>query len=322
MGIDKIGFTTKEQLAAAPPSGDLGYVLPQARSAVSLVVALDKPPIRAYLAKEDQAAHVKDHKQSYLTLGDAGKAIEGLLKQKGYEAVAPMPNIVYRDNMPHMAMVPPISHRYVAVAAGIGWFGWSGNVIVPEYGAAVSLSTVVTSAELEPDPAIEGDYCEKCRLCVASCPSQFIAKKDETHVQIAGKTYTHNKKAPNLRCVVTCGGANGVRRPNAKWSTWSYKALDLPGPEDEEAFERKVHEYARDPKERLLKALVMDLDKRDFVELEDFKQFWQHKVIITCANCMLICWPDLKDRKENYRHLVTSGRVFRGETGPVVKRYH
>ena len=140
MGIDKIGFTTRERLVDAPPSGDLGYVLPAARSAVSLVVVLDKPPIRAYLSKEDQMGHVDDHKQSYVRLGEAGKAIETLLREKGYKTVAPMPNIVYRDNMPYMAMVPPVSHRYVAVASGIGWLGWSGNVIAPEYGAAISRS--------------------------------------------------------------------------------------------------------------------------------------------------------------------------------------
>ncbi len=182
MGIDKIGFTTRARLADAPASGDLGYVLPQARSAVSLVVALDKPPIRAYLSKEDQMGHVNDHKLSYLKLGEAGRAIETLLREKGYEAVAPMPNIVYRDNMPYMAMVPPISHRYVAAASGIGWLGWSGNVIAPEYGAAISLSSVVTSAELEADELAEGDFCDKCRLCAASCPSHFISKKKETRV--------------------------------------------------------------------------------------------------------------------------------------------
>ena len=51
MGIDKIGFTTRERLADAPPSADLSYVLPEARSAVSLLIAFDKPAIRAYLAK-------------------------------------------------------------------------------------------------------------------------------------------------------------------------------------------------------------------------------------------------------------------------------
>ena len=74
MGIDKIGFTTRERLSDAPPSADLGYVLPEARSAVSLVVALDKPPIRAYLEKKDQMAHVEDHKRSYIKLGEAGRA--------------------------------------------------------------------------------------------------------------------------------------------------------------------------------------------------------------------------------------------------------
>ena len=128
MGIDKIGFTTRERLSDAPPSADLGYVLPEARSAVSLAVALEKAPIRAYLSKKDQMAHVEDHKQSYITLGEAGMAIVELLKQKGYEAVSPIPNIEYRQNQPYMAMLPPISHRYVAVASGIGWLGWSGNV--------------------------------------------------------------------------------------------------------------------------------------------------------------------------------------------------
>ena len=320
MGVDKIGFTTKERLIDAPPSADPEYVLPNAKSAVSLVIALDKLPIRAYLGKEDQMGHVDDHKLSYIKLGEAGKASEALLRQKGHEAVSPMPNIVYRDNMPYMAMIPPISHRYVAVASGIGWFGWSGNVIAPEYGAAISLSSVITSAALKPDPMIEGDFCEKCRLCAAACPSHFISKKEETQVAIAGRTYTHNKKASNLRCVVTCGGANGVRHPDAKWSTWSYKVFDLPGPGDEEAFERKVLEYAQDPKERLLRALVLELDKRDFRDWEEFKLFWQKKVLVTCANCMLICWPEMKDRKANYRRLVTSGRVVRGDFGPVVMR--
>ena len=42
--------------------------------------------------------------------------------------------------------------------------------------------------------------------------------------------------------------------------------------------------------------------------------------LFTCGNCVLICWPDMKDRKENYRLLTTSGKVVRGEKGPVVVR--
>ncbi|MBU2234375.1 MAG: hypothetical protein KKE49_01875, partial [Proteobacteria bacterium] len=318
MGIDKIGFTTRERLSDAPPSADLGYVLPEARSAVSLVVALDKPPIRAYLAKKDQMAHVEDHKRSYIKLGEAGRAIADFLKQKGHESVSPIPNIEYRRNQSYMAMSPPISHRYVAVASGIGWFGWSGNVIAPEHGAAMSLASVITTAELEPDEMIDGNYCNHCCLCAASCPSQYISLKEKTEITIGGRVCTHNKKASNLRCVVTCGGANGVRHPEAEWSTWSYKVLDLPGPGDEEAFERRVREYAEDPQNRLLRAIVFDLESRDFKTWEEFRHFWEKTVLVTCANCMLVCWPKLEDRKENYRLLTHSGRVVRGESGEAV----
>jgi len=177
----------------------------------------------------------------------------------------------------------------------------------------------VTSAELEPDePLKQGDGCQKCRLCAASCPSHFISTKDEVNVTIAGQEYIHNKKAPNLRCEVTCGGANGVQDPKATWSTWSYKVLELPGPGDDKAFVSKVIEYGHDQSNRLLKTLL-DVENLVIPDLEYFKQF-MNTLLLTCGNCMLVCWPELKDRKENYRLLTTSGRVIKGERGPVVVR--
>jgi epoxyqueuosine reductase len=325
MGIDKIGFTSRERLDDAPPSGDLSYVLPSARSAISLVIAFDKPAIRAYLAKEDRLAHARDHAAAYIKLGEVAQAIQNLLQDKGYEASAPFVNNKYRKGQPYMAMVPPLSHRYVAVAAGIGWIGWSGNVITPEHGAAIAITSIVTSADLEPDPIAEGDICKNCSLCAASCPSHFMAMKEETSVRVAGHTYIHNKKAANLRCVVSCGGANGMRTPDAKWSTWSYKVLDLPGPGDDEAFKQKVFEYGQDPKNRLLKAFLQEPSEVDlFPDWEHFNQYvdetFVNKGLFTCGNCMLMCWPEMKDRKENYRLLTTSGRVVRGPEGPVVVR--
>ena len=319
MGIDKVGFTTRERLADAPPSGDLGYLLPSARSAISLVVALDKAAIRAYLSKADQMAHTRDHRASYMKVIEAGRAIQQLLKDRGYEAATSWPNFEYRRSQPSLTLVPPVSHRYVAVASGIGWVGWSGNVITPEYGATISLSSVVTSAELEPDEPLEqGDSCKECRLCAAVCASHFVSPKEETTVTIAGHTYTHNKKAPNLRCMVTCGGANGVRGRDAKWSTWSYKVLDLPGPGDDEEFERRALEYGKDPDNRLLRGLI-NADSFTPPDLEHADQ-WVNVLRFTCGNCMLICWPELKDIKENYRLLTTSGRVVKGDQGPMVVR--
>ena len=350
MGIDKIGFTTKERLDEAPPSGDLSYVLPEARSAVSLLIAFDKPAIRAYLAKEDQKAHLKDHAGAYKKLEEAAKTIQDLLQDRGYETLAPFASGQYREGQPQFAMVPFLSHKYVAVASGIGWLGWSSNLVTPEHGAAVAITSVVTTADIEPDSPlpIESNWCEDCHLCVAVCPTHLIAKKEAETVRIAGSTHTQNKKATFLRCVIGCGGFSGVRSLDAKWSTWSDEVLDLPGSGDDEAYKEKVFAYAQDPENYLLKSQVggslseAEIDKIKMGPYHamfsfDYKAWepklgkigtfsrWFNDVLaktgrFSCGNCMNICWPDKEDRKENYRLLTTSGRVIRGENGPVVVR--
>ncbi|MDP7469285.1 MAG: hypothetical protein QGI79_00515 [Dehalococcoidia bacterium] len=275
---------------------------------------MDKTAIRAFLSKEDQQAHVEDHRQSYIRLRKAEEAIQKLLVDKGYQAVGHYPNFDYRKDQPFLTLAPFLSHRYVAVAAGIGWLGWSGNLITPEYGATVSLSSVVTSAELEPDALAEGDICENCRLCAATCPSHFISQKDGIIVNIAGRAYAHNKKAHNLRCLATCGGANGMGSPEAKWSTWSYKVLDLPAPEGgDEAFVQSVVEQSKDPANRLLRA-TLNAERVEMRGWEGFERFW-NTVPLTCGSCMLICWPNMKDKQDNYNLLTTSGRVVKTDNG-------
>ena len=61
-------------------------------------------------------------------------------------------------------MVPDFSHRYGAVAAGLGRLGWSGNLMTPQFGSVVFLGLVLTSAVLEHDPLLEEDRWDKCKL--------------------------------------------------------------------------------------------------------------------------------------------------------------
>ncbi|TAK29733.1 MAG: epoxyqueuosine reductase [Chloroflexota bacterium] len=319
-GIDKVGFTSRERLAAAPPSGDLTYVLPSARSAVSLVVALDHTVTRAYLAKEDQVGHSHDQGRAYAKLKEAAHAIQRLLVDKGHEVHCPQANFQYRKDLPPMTMAPPLSHRYVAVASGLGWIGWSGNVFTPEYGAAVCISSVVTSAELGPDPMLAGEPpCKSCRLCAAVCPSYFISRNDETSVSIGGRDHSYHRKVTNMRCLVTCGGANGARA-GAEWSTWSHRVLDLPGRGEDEAFQRKVFEYRQRPNSRLLNFLL-DMEQTGVAD-GDWDEYDRRSFEMTfsCSYCMLICWPSMEDRRKNYRMVVTSGKVFKDQTGLKVVR--
>ena len=323
MGIDKIGFTTRERLEDAPPSADLGYVLPGARSAVSLLVAYDKGVIRPWLSKQEFWAFDHNRKWSYAKLKSAAKRIQDLLIERGYEATVPLGNSQWRKGRSFEEMVPPLSLRYVAVASGIGWLGWSGTVLTAEHGAATALLSVVTSAKLEPDPPaeIEGDFCRNCRLCAAVCPTRFMSAREEDTVTIAGRTYTHNRKHANFRCMVGCTGLTGVYTPDDEWSTWSHRVLDFGGCDDDEAFKERLLAYAGDPKHRRVKRVIETYARGGVSSWEEYDRRMMVFAPEPCGNCQLICWPELADRKENHRLLTTSGRVHDGPLNTVRDLY-
>lgn len=66
-----------------------------------------------------------------------------------------------------------ISHKAVAIAAGLGWQGKSLLVVTPQCGPRVRLVTVLTDATLAPDPPIK-NRCGKCTSCTEACPAQAI----------------------------------------------------------------------------------------------------------------------------------------------------
>jgi hypothetical protein len=41
------------------------------------------------------------------------------------------------------------------------------------------------------------------------------------------------------------------------------------------------------------------------------------KLYLTCGNCQLLCWPDLEDRKENFRILTSSGTIIQRPDGSL-----
>ena len=314
MGVDKIGFTTKDRLQDAPPSADLEYVLPNAKSAISLCIAFDKTVIRPYLSKQDMWAHNTNHKATYFKLKLVKQTIQRLLEERGYQAVSPLINDEYRPGQPPLAMIPPISDKYVAIASGLGWFGWNQLVLTPEYGATVAFTTVVTSAELEPDDPLEdAGWCHHCRLCVPACPVNFLSMDREETVTLAGRTYCYNKGRSILRCLVCCGGCTGVNDHTATWSTWCPTELELPGADDEEAFRQKVYQYVEDPKHIRLKWLLDFSSGSGVTNWKDFDYTYLIEEWFTCGNCMLICWPKMADRKENWRLLKSSGKVTQNE---------
>ena len=221
-----------KEMLEGPPSSDPTYVFPDARSVISFAVPLGTDYIDDYLGKVTRMVFKRVLYEKYLLVGAVANALVGLLQQKGLRAESVSPNAVFRSNEEGgrgpSFLVPDFSHRYAAVASGLGTFGWSGNVMVEGHWSNVFLGSVITEAELPPDRPLDESLCDGCRICTRVCPLEFIQAKESQTVILGGRQYEYNAKGNHMRCGLACGGFNGRSR-DGRWSSWS--PLDYGFPE-------------------------------------------------------------------------------------------
>ena len=252
-GAVDVGVATTETLAGGPPSTDLSYVLQDAESAVVFVLPLDQDKIERFLRKEDFAGHCQDNVRVNTAASGIALELTRFLEMNGYAAVPVESNFVYRKDTERGAFdeKPPISHRYLAVRAGLGHFGLSGNVVRKEEGGAVILGSVVTNAKLTPtDPLpAEDNYCDDCRLCLSSCASGLMDPEEKATVTMGGIAFSYAKRRNYNRCDYVCGGFTGLSK-SGKWSTWSPARFHIPEKDEEflDAIRAAIKPYAFRPK--------------------------------------------------------------------------
>ena len=77
------------------------------------------------------------------------------------------------------------SQRHAATRAGLGEFGFNNIVLIPEFGPRVRFVSIITEAELEPDPLIAEKIClrEKCGVrdgpkCLQMCTPHAIQLRE------------------------------------------------------------------------------------------------------------------------------------------------
>ncbi len=305
LGAAAVGIATTETLAGGPPSVDLNYVLPEAKSAVCFLVPLKQEHIEPYLRKEDHRSHELDNIRTNTMASGISLEMASYVTQKGFPSKALAANMVYRTDTPHGPLdeKPPISHRYLAVRTGIAHFGLSGNVLTRPYGAAVILGSMVTTAELIPTEPLnpEENYCDDCRLCMASCASGYMSSTEKTNVNLGGVEFSYSKHHNHNRCDYVCGGFTGLHS-SGKWSTWSPGRFPIPEKDEEflPAIINSAKPYLKRPRQD-----------------GGFFHFLMpgNRIEFTCGHCSLVCHPDKEVRKRRNKMLTQSGVVVQNPDG-------
>ncbi len=306
-GANLVGITTTDVLEDGPPSADPRYLLPSANSVVSYAVSLDKDIVQDYISKKKWAPHCKNRKAISQLLYTVGDKLVEYLQSEGFEAVNVDLNANYRpengasDVTEMTEFHPDFSHRYAALAAGIGRLGWSGNLMTKEYGSLVELGSVLTSAKIKPDNPISDDEhpCDKCKMCSKVCPVEMVQSKASTQVIVAGVTETISKKQSNTLCWIGCTGYEGLAS-SGTWSNWSPYRLGRPLPKDKQELDVEcIRLQKMDPQMR-------DTDNSfNNYRKSVFDPNWFYYTI--CGFCRSVCAPNRKERLANRRLIINSG---------------
>lgn len=124
---------------------------------------------------EDRPTLIYKHhyKVANYMLDRAAAAIHSYIVERGYRALPiPASQVVDWDrNLGHL------SHKAVAVQAGLGWIGKSALFVHPVHRARLRLATILTDMPLEPGEKRPGLSCGSCRACIEACPAGAITEQ-------------------------------------------------------------------------------------------------------------------------------------------------
>jgi ferredoxin len=184
-GADDVGFVELGRPEIADQRADILSVFPQTRALISFVCRMNREPIRstARSLANLEFHHTGDH------VNEVGRRIVAALEQRGISAVNPAMGFpMEMDRFPGKTWV--VSHKPVALAAGLGHMGIHRNVIHPRFGNFILLGTVLIGAEVtEYRQPLDYNPCLECKLCVSACPVGAIGADGAFDFAAC---YTHN----------------------------------------------------------------------------------------------------------------------------------
>jgi ferredoxin len=185
-GADDVGLVEIGRAALDDQRGDILQFFPPTHTLVSFVVRMNREPIRspARSVSNLEFHHAGDE------ANEVARKLVAALEGDGIRAVNPAMGFpMEMDRFPG-GKIWVVSHKPVAVAAGLGRMGIHRNVIHPKFGNFILLATVLVDAEATAyDQPIDYNPCLECKLCVAACPVGAISPEGDFNFSAC---YTHN----------------------------------------------------------------------------------------------------------------------------------
>ena len=219
-GAVLVGVAPVERFDPMPPLFDAvpkGHhptdFLPEARSVISIsqpilnpvmdapaILATEEfemvPPVAKYPYMEALYNRVGHVVHDYM-LEFIAQVVGQYLMSEGYEAMI-FPTTGLHPNVEGLSDIDiwestytpfrytfgPFSHRHAATRAGLGEFGYNNVVLTPQFGPRQRFNSIITDAELVPDPLIEEQIClrDACKLCLKACIMDCITMRDDPDV--------------------------------------------------------------------------------------------------------------------------------------------
>jgi epoxyqueuosine reductase QueG len=185
-GADDVGFVELDRPEIAEQKSDILWLLPKTKTLISIVVRMNRENIRT---PARSIANLEFHHTTDET-NEAARGIVAALGQIGVRAAngGAVGFPMEADRWGSKMWV--VSHKPVAVAAGLGKMGIHRNVIHPKFGNFILLGTVLMDAEVSQyTRPIDYNPCLECKLCVAACPTGAIGADGSLDFSAC---YTHN----------------------------------------------------------------------------------------------------------------------------------
>jgi ferredoxin len=185
-GADDVGFVEIERPELADQRADIESNFPHARTLLSFVVRMNRENVRS---PGRSLANLEFHHATDET-NEIARRLVRELDTRGVRAMNAAAAGFPMEMDRWVGKVWMVSHKPIAVAAGLGRMGVHRNVIHPKFGNFILLGTVLLdTAVTEYSRPIDYNPCLECKLCVAACPTGAIGADGSFNFSAC---YTHN----------------------------------------------------------------------------------------------------------------------------------